>query len=167
MTTATIVEKPISGAARMHLENREAEARAGTPLKTWTPAPLRPPPHPRVLELKAEADAVAARADTLTAQAMRTGQRIESLQREKTDLANQIAKIENRDLAAERVGATEAFNSKYGRNLSADEMHGLNQIVIFLSTLPTLERLTPPLVKSLKAKLAVVEKELAAVTGAQ
>jgi len=168
----TIIEKSatttVSGAAQMRAADRAAEARQNTPVKPWTPAPLRPPPHPTVAALREKADAVRAEAeatlataDSMTTAANITGQRIDSLLREKTELVNRIKTIEERDLQREKAGATQTFMDLYGKHpLTHGEITTLNTIVSFLDCLPTLERLIPPALKSHRARFEKINAEL-------
>jgi hypothetical protein len=157
----------------MTTQRLAADAAANAPARPWQPAPLRPAPHPRVVELTAEAESVRAAADAQLAQADRmgiaakiTGQRISSLENERTELQQRLSVIERRDLKAGREQARRQIHELYGKvSLTAAETTSLNAAVISLSWYPLLEREVPIIVKDLKARLAGIETDLGKLTG--
>ena len=166
MTTAT---SPTTTAAQMRAADRAAEDRVNAPVVPRTPASLRKPDHPVVAALKtnadairAEAEATLATADSMTLAANRTGQRIESLQREKTELLNRIIAAESRDCRAELARNRARIHELYGQtSLTAAQYVDLNTAVQSLSWLPLLEKELAILAKMLKARLGEIEKSLA------
>jgi hypothetical protein len=155
MTMPTeIIELP-AGAANapvrinpMTTQRLAVEAAANAPARPWQPAPLRPAPHPRVVELTAEAEAVRAAADVQLAQADRmgiaakiTGQRISGLENERTELQQRLSVIERRDLKAEREQARRQIHELYGKlSLTAAETTSLNAAVTALPGTPSLKK---------------------------
>jgi hypothetical protein len=178
MTMPEIIELPTGTANApvrinpMTTQRLAAAAAANAPARPWQPAPLTPPPHPRVVELTAEADAVraavaaeSARADSLTTAAKIVGQRIASLEREKTEMLNRIASVEGRDCKAELARNRARIHQLYGKtSLSGPEIYDLNTSTQSLSWLPLLERELLALAKALRARLAAIETELGEIT---
>lgn len=128
-------------------------------------------PHPAIAVLMGKADAVRAegeeslnRAANLTGEARALDQKIASLQAESNELQARLFIIESRNLTAEKASATDTFNRFYGvPALPHHQMESLNSAVVFLGTLAVVERLAPILLKTLKTRLAEIDKELAAL----
>ena len=163
---------PTSGASLMRAADRAAEDRVNTPVKPWTPAPLRPPPHPTVAALKAEAEAVrenaaatAARADSMTQAANAVAQRIDSLERDRTDIRQWLTGIEETDLKALRESARADVHRLYGRpRLDHNQQTTLNGACAALSWTKEVEKELPAMKRDLQTQLEKIEMELASLT---
>ena len=171
MPEATIAEKPISGAARMRLQNEEADARAAAP--PWTPTVPQQKPRPAAVEARlaeaaamhAEGQALDAKAASLATQANLLNQKLSGLETERSKIGERLAVIERRNIAAEKAQATDTFMRLYGTPaLPHNESMTLNNAVIFLATVGEVERLAPVLVKKLKGRVAEIDAEIAKLT---
>ena len=155
----------------MTTQRLEAEARAAAPVKPWTPAPLRPPPHPTVAALREEAETVRvegekikARAASMSIEAGRIGQRISSLETERTALQQRLANLPG-DLKALRESARADVHRLYGvHNLDANQQITLNGACLALVWSKEVEKELPIIRKDLQARLEETEKELASLT---
>ena len=138
------------------------------PAQLWQPTPP-PPRHPAVLaglekaaELRAQGEQLSADADALTMRSKLTGQRIESLQREKTELLNRITAAEGRDCKAELARNEARFFDLYGKTgHTFSEIADLNTCVQSFSWLPLLEKKLLALAKALKVRLGEIDAALA------
>jgi hypothetical protein len=160
-------------AKRMGQDNRLAEAAAAAPRPVLTPSPLTPPPHPRVVELTAEAaaarseaDAKAAQADHLTVVAKLTGQKIGALSKNRDELAARLRHLEATDIPGHRAQCEASIKRLLGihpldHNLTIE----LNSSLTTLPALDAKSKLMPSIIKDVKARLAEIEKQLDELTG--
>ena len=174
MTTMTETPAPAARTNPLTLQRQAVIDAANAPKPTWQPAPLRPPPHPAVVALREKADAIradaaatATTADSMTQAANAVGQRIASLEGEKTGLVARLANIPN-DLKAMRESARGTIHRLYGRTaLDHAERESLNSASLALAWTKEIEKELPIIKKDLQARLEEINAELETLTASK
>ena len=128
---------------------------------------------PSIDQKLAEADAAAQRASAAAAEesqarhaALCISTKIEALKAKLTDLRNHLDGVEQRDLKAQLEQCRVIFRTLFGKPaLSPIERGNLNEAGNALGWIPAAILEVPALKKDLKAQIAEVEKEIAALEG--
>jgi hypothetical protein len=112
--------------------------------------------------------AAAAEENAARNDAFRLSTRIETLRKTRGEAERHLHELESIDLEAQKENAEAAFANLYGRSmLTAVELDNLKSTELFLVKYEMRKSRTPGLIKSLKAKIAIISKEIAALESAK